>query len=536
MQNNGWAADDCRRSTTLWLISFAFAIIFVAFQIQSSLHSGALSLPATYDDVGYFNDALQRLDILYRDGATALLRNFWTNAPHAPLMTALAMLGFSLMGRHPWAADAMNALPLALILRLMLSVACRRLPLSSALPLVGAFLGFPILGLLVLEFRPDMLCAICAAAGAVLVVADPRWRAGDRRVWLTSTTLFVGAMLAKPTLAPVTVFVFGVAIISAAVLHARTGADTLRIVKVALISGGLGLLLVFPYYVVSFAHIYDYIQTNAFGSQANVWALKLPVLDHLLYYLTGPGGSTAIGGVWLLLTALLMLAALPMLGGWRRTVLGVALVGLAAYASVTAPSMKSPFIGLIVPAFVLVVAFTAALVILSRLQRPAAAVTALALLAISGATWRPISLNLWNSTVPPTQSQSYQRIYMETVNALATVPDLDKHKLYFPVIAQYLNQDNVEFELRRRNLAVPTTSVIYLNGNIDFQRAQLAQSDLVVLFSDGSPLPLPWPATTSIRKEITDTVAKTGAFEIIAEIDGGPSYPGKVIVMKRRGS
>lgn len=370
----------------------------------------------------------------------------------------------------------------------------------------------------------------------MLVVADPRWRGGDHRAWLATTALFVGAMLAKPTLAPVTIFVFGVAIIACTVLHARTREDTLRVVKVALMAGSLGLVLVLPYYVVSFPHIYDYIQTNAFGSQASVWALKLPLRDHLLYYLVGPGGSTAIGGAWLLLAALLVLAALPLLDSWRRTLLGVALVSLAAYASVTAPTMKSPFIGLIVPALVLVVAFAAALVILARLRNRAAAAVAIVLLAISVATWRPISFHLWSSTVPTMQSQSYQRIYMETVNALATVPDLDKHKLYFPVIAQYLNQDNVEFELRRRNLAVPTTSVKYLNGNIDFQRAQLAQSDLVVLFSDGSPLPLPWPATTSIRKEITDTVAKTGAFEIIAEIDGGPSYPGKVIVMKRRGS
>lgn len=536
MPNNGWAANDCRRSSTLWIIAFALAITFSAFQIQSSLHSGALSLPATYDDVGYFNDALQRLDILYRNGATALFKNFWTNAPHAPLTTALAMLGFALMGRHPWAADAMNFLPLALLLRLMLGTACSTLPLSSALPLVAAFLGFPIFGLLVLEFRPDMLCAICAIAGAILVVADPRWRAGDRFAWLTSSALFVGAMLAKPTLAPVTIFVFGVAIITTIALHARTHEDTRRIIKVTLQSGGLGLILVIPYYTVAFAHIYDYIQTNAFGSQADVWALKLSVRDHLLYYLVGPGGRTAIGSVWLVLTALLVLAALPILGSWRRTVVGVAIVGLAAYASVTAPSMKSPFIGLIVPALVLAVGFAAALALFGRLQRRAAAVVAIVLLAISVASWRPISLHLWNSTVPPTQSQNYQRIYRETVNALTTVPELGKRRLYFPVIAQYLNQDNIEFELRRRNLDVPTSALIYLNGDIELQRAQLALSDLVILFSDGSPLPLPWPASSKIRKEITAAVLKSGAFESIAEIDGGPSYPGKVIVMKRKGS
>ena len=64
---------------------------------------------------------------------------------------------------------------------------------------MAAFLGFPILGLVALEFRPDMLCALFAASGAVVIVADLRWRTGDRSAWSLSTALFAGAMLTKPT-------------------------------------------------------------------------------------------------------------------------------------------------------------------------------------------------------------------------------------------------------------------------------------------------------------------------------------------------
>lgn len=535
MTNKSWAADAHRRSSPLWILSFALATIFAAFQIQSSIHSGSLSLPATYDAVGYFNDALQRLDLLYRAGAAAMLKNLWTNAPHAPLSTVLAMLGFGLMGRHPWAADAMNALPLAIILRLMLGTACRMLPIGCGLPLVSAFLGFPIFGLLILEFRPDMLCAIFAATGAVLVVADPRWRAGEHRTWLISTALFVGAMLAKPTLAPVTIFVFTVAVFVVIVLHARTRQNVRSMISVALRAGGLGLILVLPYYASAFSHLYDYIRTNAFGSQASVWALKLSVQDHLLYYLVGPGGSAAIGQAWLLLAVALLLGAVLLLRSQWRTVLGVAFVSLAAYASVTAPTMKSPFIGVIVPAFVLVLAFLGASVIVSRLDRDAAVVSATALLAISIVSWTPVSMRLWNSTVSPTQSENYQRIFKETVNAIATVPELGKRTLYFPVIAQYLNQDNIEFELRRRNLDTPVAPLMYLNGDMNFQREQLAKSDLVILFSNDSSLPLPWPASSGIRKEITAAVGEAEAFNTIAEIDGGQSYPGKVLVFRRKG-
>lgn len=515
-----------------WLIAFALAALFAAFQIQSSLHSGSLSLPATYDDIGYFNDALARLDVLYRDGGRALLKGFWTNPPHAPLQTLLALIGFGLLGPHAWAADAMNAIPLAIVLRLVLGFAGRTLPLATSAAVAAALLGFPLLGLLILEFRPDMLCALLTATGALIVVADPRWRAGDRTALASSTALFVGALLTKPTLAPVTVAVFGVAVIAVLFLQSKSRDDVKRIARMAAIYGGIAALVVLPYYAAVFRHLYEYITVNAFGSNANIWAKNSATPDPAVYYLTGPGGKVAIGTPWLALGGALLIAALPI---WVRTrvALAVFIVVLFAYAGVTAPSMKSPFLGLIVAALLLGITAILAVTLLSRIPRKWAFTGALALVAFSIATWRPVSLRLFGGAVPATQAQHFTKIYDQTADAISSIPDLGQRRLYFPVIAQYLNPDNIEFELRRRRLPVPAMENLFFNADISAHQAAVHRADIVVLFSDDSTLPLPWPASASIRKEINAAVAASGAFETIARVNGGP-YLGHVTVLRRK--
>ena len=76
---------------------------------------------------------------------------------------------------------------------------------------------------------------------------------------------------------------------------------------------------------------------------------------------------------------------------------------------------------------------------------------------------------------------------------------------------------------------------VYLDGDISFHEALIAKSDLVVLFSDESNLPMPWPASSVIRREIGAAVAASNAFESVATVDGG-LFPGKVVVLKRKGT
>ena len=56
-------------------------LIFAWTQVNQSARWGQLSLPITYDDNVYFDDALTRLDVLYEEGAAGLLRNLWEHPP-----------------------------------------------------------------------------------------------------------------------------------------------------------------------------------------------------------------------------------------------------------------------------------------------------------------------------------------------------------------------------------------------------------------------------------------------------------------------
>ena len=529
--------EKAARPAVLWLLSIVLAALFAAFQIQSSLHSGSLSVPATYDDVGYFNDALGRLDVLYRSNGWTFLKSFWTNPPHAPLQTILAMLGFSLFGPRPWAADVMNALPLSVVLFLFLGFACRSLPLAVAVVLAVALLGYPLLSLLVLEFRPDMLCALLTSIGALTVVADPRWRNGQRAALGTTIALFVGALLAKPTLAPVTVAVFGVAVLTVLAFHSSSWGDAKQVARIAAACGGLAALIILPYYVAVLPRLVGYISINAFGASANLWRANISWSEHALYYLTGSGGQVAISGGWLALGCASLILTLPVWIRTRRTTLAIFVVAFAGYASVTVPSMKSPLLGVIVSAFVLCTLAILVVRLLDRWPGQLSLVAAIALLAFSVVTWRPVALAMRSAATPTNSAQAehYSRIYAQAVDAIASIPELERRHLYFPVISQYLNPDNLEFALRRRALPVPGMPRVYLDGDISFHEALIAKSDLVVLFSDESSLPMPWPASSVIRREIGAAVAASSAFESVATVDGG-LFPGKVVVLKRKGT
>lgn len=522
------------RRAAPWLLAIALAALFTAFQIQSSLHSGSLSLPVTYDDVGYFNDVLPRLNVLYRDGGWALLKGFWVDPLHAPIQELLALLGFGLFGPHPWSAYAMNAIPLALMLRLFMGYASRSLSLATSAVLAAAFLGFPLLGMLVLEFRPDMLCALLTAAGALVIVADPSWREGNRASLVIAAALFAGALLAKPTLAPVTAFVFAVAAIATIALHSTSRHEATSMGLRALACGTLGLLIALPYYASHFASIFQYIWVNAFGSQSSVWRPTLSWSGHALYYLTGPSGKAAIGWGWLAVIGGLLVAAMPtVLRAHRKTAWAALAVAVAAYLSVTLPGMKSQFIGLIVPAFVLGIGVILAIMLLRPLPQSIAFLAAIVLLGFSAAAWSPVYLRLTDASVSATQAQHFARIYTQTVDAIASVPDLDRRRLYLPVIAQYLNTDNVKFELLRRRLPPPGLEWLYFDGDIETHKKAIARADIVVLFSDDSTLPVPWLASTKIRKEINAAVEASGSFETVATVDGGP-YQGRVMVLRRK--
>ncbi|PDT71744.1 hypothetical protein CO683_00870 [Bradyrhizobium ottawaense] len=516
--------------SSLWLISATLSFIFTAAQIQSSLHSGSLSLPATYDDVSYFNDAMMRLEVAYREGGAALLKGLWVNPPHSPIQTLLVMTGFGLFGRYPWAADAITSVPLAIVLRLFFGFAVRFIPLSIAAVLAIALLGFPLFGILTLEIRPDALCAVLTAAGTLIITADPEWREGKPSKVLATSALFAGALLAKPTVSPVTVVVFGAAALAVLCLQALKLDDAKRIARIAIVAGGLGAVMCIPYYVAAFRHLFEYITVTMVGENAEVWRLNLSWRDHALYYLTGSGGKVSIGDAWLAMAFAIAAVGAVLYRRDQRTAATLAVVGTVAYLAVSVPATKSVFLGLIVSAFALCLTAMLSVLIISRLPHRLAAAATVGLVLFSLVVWQPIAIRYWGASVPAIQAKTYSRIMTQTADALSQVSDLGSKTLYMPLIAQYLNPENIEFELRRRDLVPPHNSIDYLKGDVVSHHAALDAAHLIVLFSDESSFPLPWVPSYKLRKEIEAMVTGAGSFQRIATIDTHP-YPGEIIVL-----
>jgi hypothetical protein len=518
--------------SSLWLVSGALSSIFTAAQIQSSLRSGSLSLPVAYDDVTYFNDALARLDLLYREGGAVLIKSFWTNPPHSPLETLLAMAGFGLLGPHPYAADAMNAIPLAILLRLFLGFAVQFLSLPTAILLSIALLGFPLFGMLALEFRPDALCALLTAAGAVIIVADPAWREGKLPAVLTASALFAGALLSKSTISPVTVIIFGVATLATICLQARKRDDAKIMVKISIVSGGIGALIALPYYVTAFSHLFRYITDTM---TADIWRVKLTSQEHALYYLTGPGGNVSIGHNWLSVAVVAWIVGIALFPRHKRTAVGLALVGLTGYLAVTVPATKSGFLGMIVAAFVLCLSAMVITLILSRSPRWFATTAVVLLMLFSITEWKTVAVRFRGSAVPASQAQASNRILTQTVDALAAITNLGSKTLYVPVIEPYLNADNVEFELRRRGLSPPqTVGMLPLERDIVPHREALDRAQVIILFSDDSDLPAAEVPSSAIRKDISAMIAASGSFQEIATVNAAP-FAGNVTILTHKG-
>ena len=103
-----------------WIFLFVLLIsaVYTAHVVQWSARWGRIAMDPVYDDVGYFMDGLQRLDLFQRSGIRGLCSSLVQSPPHSPYSTLVATLAFDLFGVHDWAPYALNAVPLFLFLLL----------------------------------------------------------------------------------------------------------------------------------------------------------------------------------------------------------------------------------------------------------------------------------------------------------------------------------------------------------------------------------------------------------------------------------
>src|SRR5579872_7458107 len=90
------------------LIVMAASLLLLAVAMSSSFYNGRLASPITHNDVNYFIDGIQHLNLLHTKGFLALVDDFIHGSLHAPTSTYQAMLSYLLFGITDWAPYASN--------------------------------------------------------------------------------------------------------------------------------------------------------------------------------------------------------------------------------------------------------------------------------------------------------------------------------------------------------------------------------------------------------------------------------------------
>jgi hypothetical protein len=472
----------------LWWGTIAF--LFTSINITQSINQGKLSLPPVYDDVSYFLQGATWLNAFRNHGTGGLL-----SAPIAqsPVMVFIAFLGFLIFGFQVWAPYAINGL-LVFGLLIGLDFLSRELPLYQRLLLPLTALTYPFTANLVMEFRPDIVCSLTTAF-YVAVALRMEWRSapnfpvGFWQYYLGLSSILAFALLAKPSIFPITLVIAAITLFCTIVANTyfkkiqttQSKLPLTQLFKIMMTSLGLSLLVASPYYVFGgLKYILNYIQIVIFGSNRGMWTTSFPLDYNLTYYLTGRGAWMMGAWLWVDMVILVItVAAVICRRQWdlaRRTIAAI-LIFISAYASVTIPSTKSPFLGLIVTALLLILSYLALVYWLEFLNSWLRKSVSKSLGTILGLTiissliffqWRSFPFIGGGITLlPPAEAEKYNQSLDHVVQVFRSrYPSLsktDRQTVFIPASTSFLNPTNLSLMFQFDHIQVLEGTGVDLN-------------------------------------------------------------------------
>jgi hypothetical protein len=286
-------APGYRLSTRKGCVLLFLSTLFTLAVVQYSLQYGRLIFAVpTYEDSRYVTDGMERLQEFYNHGPVAVLRSYFTNPPASPYSTALAAAGYAVFGLRDWAPYAMNGL---LVLLLLLYLDRRLYGLGDWQEAVVLFFALltPLPFLLVHEFRPDLACGLFTAVGMMMLVETPlgQFRGPDT---LAAGVAWGLALFTKPSIFPGTLIFLGgaMAISAARVWAAHPGKEQWRrFARHGAALASVAALTSLPYFAAGLKFQTEYILKATVSSERQHWIPPGGLREHLLYYLTGPGGD-----------------------------------------------------------------------------------------------------------------------------------------------------------------------------------------------------------------------------------------------------
>ncbi len=471
----------------LWWGTIAAA--FTYFNISQSLVSGKLSVPPVYDDVSYLLQGAVWANAFREGGVGELI-----SAPiaHSPVMVLIAFIGFLLFGFKVWAPYAVNGILVFGIL-FGLDLLARKLPLYQRLLLPITVLTYPLMANVVMEFRPDILCSIVMSF-FVVCCFQLNWESSHRIYKFIISSLLAVGLLCKPSIFPITLLI-GTIALSFSIIADWDWQDVRGLNKTSLFQRliqnnakliGTSLILVSPYYLFGgLKFTLNYIQVVMFGANRAIWIPSFSPVYSLLYYLTGRGGWMM--GAWFWVDIILLIITLATVIYRKQRDLaqrGIAAVCtlLIAYASVTIPSTKSPFLGLIVTALLLIFTYQSMvywLEILNHWLKKHVSVTLNMLLCVT--MFYGVIQFQWKSfpfvgggitLLPPSESEKYNQSLEQITQKFQLLGQLEsnatKQKIFIPASTSFLNPTNLILKFQFNHIPVFEAIGLDLNrDNID---------------------------------------------------------------------
>lgn len=482
------------------LIFALLAGIFGLLQIHQALDQGRLAFPITYDDTGYFRDALSRLHAVFDRGVLAFFQDWWNSPPKSPWSTLVAFTGFAILGPHDWSPAAANVVAL-MLMAVALAGVLRTLPLWIALVILVALLTWPYFGSQILDVRPDMVWGIALAAFAAVVATGATTDFSRRRI-LVAASLLTLVLLTKITTLPISFAVVGTVCFATLAVRWQRRSDTFRQHALALaVVFAIAALAALPHYAIGLRGIYRYVIANTLGEQARVWDLELERYGHVMYYLTGPGGQTMMRAwLWLWLMTFMLFAANLVQTRDRITILRSVCFAagfFVAFIAVSVPAHKSPYIGAVVPAFFLVSWTLMSVHLLSAAQSASTRSVAAGFLVLATAVG--LATFHWQSTIGFGRPSAER--YTEIAKRRADVADVlnaleraqfNGRELFVAGAAPYLNADTLGYYALKRRRDEMRFADALLSDAPDQIAARIDASDGVLLFTPDYPDVIPW--------------------------------------------
>lgn len=511
------------------LVCSVVALLFTIVMVQASLRKGKLLLPVTYDDVMYCIDGLERLQALYDGGLKSFVASLISSPPHAPSSTVLAMISYLSLGIHDWAPYMGNSVVVFCYLIFVLRLLKKAPPVYRIAGFVLAA-TIPVTMNAVNEFRPDIFCGLVTAIAMVVIAGNVVLRSGMRKL-LSGAGLMAAALLIKPTFAPATLFFCSV---SAAL--AIAGRRLIRKKKFvfaetawrAVFQIALGVAIALPFFFLVWRRLYEYIISNAFGSNKHLWAVQRTFIEQALYFINGLGGDFMLGRHLGLLILLLGCGVFAM---WR-TFHGFDLLCHAfflalcsvAYVLPTRMEVKSPFSGV---QFTFLLIFWA-LFAFSRFARRAArwrapirsAASILALvLAVVGVLWMrfPVGTAGADSSLRNQLVAHDYEFLRQKVLERAQQGDTSPLVVTLTTAGLSHNASVFQYLLLKNNLRSARFIDLHREGRIEIFGQAFAESDIVMANQPNREEAYEWLPSGKIQKQTLELIQNRNDFHLASE-------------------